>query len=110
MQLTAKESSVVKGVKTGLKFFTSLTTQIAEISPEIARAVRRSNFLTNKLTSKRINECEEFIISINNYIKNNPNLKNEVLAEMLNGNYEGLKNRGIEGTDKVRDVMDLKKN
>jgi len=91
----------------GLRIFTSLTTRIAEISPALARAVRRANQQITLLTNQRLGECTEFLDSAREYVRKNPELANEVKAEMLNGDYEALKRRGIKGTDKVKDVMDL---
>ena len=91
----------------GLRIFTSLTTRIAEISPALARAVRRANQQITLLTNQRLGECQEFLDSAREYVEKNPELANQVKAEMLNGDYEALKRRGIKGTDKVKDVMDL---
>lgn len=91
----------------GVRIFTSLTTRIAEISPALARAVRRANQQITLLTNQRLGECQEFLDSAREYVGNNSQLANEVKTEMLNGDYEALKRRGIKGTDKVKDVMDL---
>lgn len=97
-----KAGEKVKGI---IRPFLSVTTRLKEISPQIFMAVRRVNQAATKLYSDRINMSRTFLQSAQKVIKANKDQENVIISEILNGNWDALKARGIEGVDGVRAVF-----
>ena len=97
-----KAGEKVKGI---VRPFLSITTRLKEISPQIFMAVRRVNQAATKLYSDRINMSSTFLNSAQKVIKANKDQENIIISEILNGDWDALKSRGIEGVDGVRAVF-----
>ncbi len=100
-----KTNKITSTILKPLRFFTSITTRLNEIAPPIARAIRASNQRTNLLFAERSRASETFANSVKDLIKKNKDQKNQILADVLNGNWKSLEDRGVDGVQQIRDVF-----
>lgn len=90
-------------VKDVMRPFLNVTTRIAEISPRIARGVRAMEQMAHMMQSGNYLAVQKFSKTAKKAVKSAPKEnRDNVLSEIMNGDWVALEARGIEGIPELR--------
>ena len=95
-----------EGLKDVIRPFVSNTTRIAELAPKLSLRIWKSKQRAHQLITERNSAAQPFFASANKVIKSLPKAERPALfSEMLNGEWDKLEARGIDGVSELRDMF-----